>query len=360
MRQAAVGNPYYALDPAVLGGLGWLVLTDATGARLTENRPRPDGTVHIVPELAARLPETPDRGRTWTFAVKKGFRFSPPSGAPVTAQVVRSSLERALSPKLVNSYCRDAILSDIAGEKALRPPVTPSTSAASRWTATGSIDQAGGAVVDAAVPGRDAVLLGRPAEHAHRPRRDRRPDPVCRPVLHRRQPPGLPAGPQEEPELRRNAPADRRRHHRQGEPQPGAGRATGREREGRLRLRRRRPAVAGVRAGRHARPRLRQRRRSALCAQAGQRDALPHVQHDPRPDDRRPPAACRGARARPAGDRQASSTAIRAASSCRPASPGTRRSTSPARKWRRRGRSFATGPCPSRCSRPRETRATSA
>ena len=32
--------------------------------------------------------------------------------------MVRSSLERALSPKLVNSYCRDAVLSDIAGEKA--------------------------------------------------------------------------------------------------------------------------------------------------------------------------------------------------------------------------------------------------
>ncbi|MGZ4115534.1 MAG: ABC transporter substrate-binding protein, partial [Actinomycetota bacterium] len=118
VHMAGVGNPYFGLDPAVLAGSGWLVLMDVTGARLTENRPSSDGRVHIVPEIAARLPETPDRGRTWTFQVKKGFRFSPPSGAPVTAQVVRSSLERALSPKLANSYCRDSILSDIAGEKA--------------------------------------------------------------------------------------------------------------------------------------------------------------------------------------------------------------------------------------------------
>ena len=95
-------TPTSGLDPAVLAGLGWLVLMDATGARLTENRPSADGTVHIVPELATRLPETPDRGRTWAFTIQKGFRFSPPSGAPVTPQVVRSSLERALSPKLVN------------------------------------------------------------------------------------------------------------------------------------------------------------------------------------------------------------------------------------------------------------------
>lgn len=118
VHEAGVGNPYFGLDPAVLAGSGWLVLMDVTGARLTENRPRADGTVHIVPEIATRLPETPDRGRTWNFTIKKGYRFSPPSGAPVTAQVVRSSLERALSPKLVNSYCRDSILSDIAGEKA--------------------------------------------------------------------------------------------------------------------------------------------------------------------------------------------------------------------------------------------------
>src|SRR5262249_54081532 len=40
-----------------------------------------------------------DRGRTYTFTIRKGFRFSPPSNEEVTAASFRDALDRVLSPK---------------------------------------------------------------------------------------------------------------------------------------------------------------------------------------------------------------------------------------------------------------------
>ena len=42
---------------------------------------------------------TPDR-RTYTFTIRPGYRFSPPSGEPVTAESFRRGIEHALSPAL--------------------------------------------------------------------------------------------------------------------------------------------------------------------------------------------------------------------------------------------------------------------
>ena len=53
-----------------------------------------------VPEVAAGAPVVSPDGRTVQIRVRPGFRFSPPSGAAVTAETVRYSLERAFSPKM--------------------------------------------------------------------------------------------------------------------------------------------------------------------------------------------------------------------------------------------------------------------
>ena len=53
----------------------------------------------LRPEIAAAMPTVSADGRTYTFRIRPGFRFSPPSGQAVTAQTFRYSLERALSPK---------------------------------------------------------------------------------------------------------------------------------------------------------------------------------------------------------------------------------------------------------------------
>jgi hypothetical protein len=57
------------------------------------------GTV-LTPEAARSLPTLSADGRTWTFRVRPGLRFAPPSGAPVTAQAFRAAIERAVSPRL--------------------------------------------------------------------------------------------------------------------------------------------------------------------------------------------------------------------------------------------------------------------
>ena len=43
---------------------------------------------------------SPRDGRTYTFRIRDGFRFSPPSNEPVTAATFKHTLERAFSPKL--------------------------------------------------------------------------------------------------------------------------------------------------------------------------------------------------------------------------------------------------------------------
>ena len=177
VHQAGVGNPYFGLDPAVLAGAGWLVLMDVTGARLTENRPSATG------RCASSRKSRPASRRPRTAAapglrVRPGFRFSPPSGAPVTAESFRSSIERALSPKLVNCYCRDRGPRHRRGERYVAGHTQHISGI--MVTATG-LDQAGGAVVDAACPGRDAVLLRGPARDAGRPRRYPEPIPSAGP-----------------------------------------------------------------------------------------------------------------------------------------------------------------------------------
>ena len=49
----------------------------------------------LVPDVAADLPEVSNDGRTYTFAIRKGFRFSPPSTEEVTAESFRRAIERA-------------------------------------------------------------------------------------------------------------------------------------------------------------------------------------------------------------------------------------------------------------------------
>jgi ABC-type oligopeptide transport system substrate-binding subunit len=62
---------------------------------------------------------SPDR-RTFTFTIRRGYRISPPSDQPVTAETFRYSFERALSPKLGTDAAGARVVGDIAGEAAYR------------------------------------------------------------------------------------------------------------------------------------------------------------------------------------------------------------------------------------------------
>jgi len=71
------------------------------------------------PEIAAAMPTVSNGGRTYTFRIRDGFRFSPPSNESVTAETFRHTLERSLSPK--NVYSTGPFwLPDVAGVSAYR------------------------------------------------------------------------------------------------------------------------------------------------------------------------------------------------------------------------------------------------
>jgi DNA-binding SARP family transcriptional activator/ABC-type transport system substrate-binding protein len=106
-------------DPAVASEPVALEIERATRAGLL-NHPGasvPTGA-GLRPELAASMPTFSEDRRTYTFRVRRGLRFSPPSNAPLTADVIRDSVERALSPKLGSVRPGARFLRDLVGVQA--------------------------------------------------------------------------------------------------------------------------------------------------------------------------------------------------------------------------------------------------
>jgi serine/threonine-protein kinase len=74
------------------------------------------GTLH--PDVAAAMPTVSRDGRTYTFRIRSGFRFSPPSNEPVTAHTFKHTIERALFHRYAG--WADTAVTDIVGESAFR------------------------------------------------------------------------------------------------------------------------------------------------------------------------------------------------------------------------------------------------
>ncbi|MEA2134309.1 MAG: hypothetical protein QOC68_2218, partial [Solirubrobacteraceae bacterium] len=89
------------IDPAIAWTpLSWQLMY-ATCAKLI-NYPDAAGLAgsQLVPEVAQSLPARSADGKTYTFTIRDGFRFSPPSNEPVTAQTFKDTIERTLNPKM--------------------------------------------------------------------------------------------------------------------------------------------------------------------------------------------------------------------------------------------------------------------
>ena len=70
----------------------------------------------LTAEVAQSLPKLSADGRTYTFKIRPGFRFSPPSDQPVTAQTFKDTIERTLNPRM-DSYSAQ-YLADVVGARA--------------------------------------------------------------------------------------------------------------------------------------------------------------------------------------------------------------------------------------------------
>jgi YVTN family beta-propeller protein len=102
------------LDPALVGTYVGLEVLQATCAKLVNFPDRPGSAAFVpTPEVAASLPAVSADGRTYTFTIRPGFRFSPPSNQPVTAQTFKDTIERTLNPKTKSIYVID--FTDIVG-----------------------------------------------------------------------------------------------------------------------------------------------------------------------------------------------------------------------------------------------------
>jgi YVTN family beta-propeller protein len=110
-------NDFGSTDPAVMGSFGNAArqLEYATCAKLLDypDRPAPLGA-RMVPEVAAAPPRVSDGGRTYTFTVRPGYRFSPPSNRPVTAHAFQRAIERVLKGPASSD------IADIVGTRAYR------------------------------------------------------------------------------------------------------------------------------------------------------------------------------------------------------------------------------------------------
>jgi DNA-binding SARP family transcriptional activator/ABC-type oligopeptide transport system substrate-binding subunit len=113
-------------EPALNTDPGGYQIEFATCAKLLNypDKPPPEGW-NLQPEIAASMPTLSPDGRTYRFTVRPGYRFSPPSNEPLTAETFRYSIERALSPKLADNPAGlvppgPQFIDDIKGERAFR------------------------------------------------------------------------------------------------------------------------------------------------------------------------------------------------------------------------------------------------
>lgn len=103
-----------SLDPASPYGALSTQILYATCAQLLNypDKAGPPGS-QLIPEVAQSLPARSPDGRTYTFKIRPGFRFSPPSNEPVTAQTFKATIERTLNPGMHSPFAH--WLADVVG-----------------------------------------------------------------------------------------------------------------------------------------------------------------------------------------------------------------------------------------------------
>ena len=103
------------LDPALsYEAPGWQVLYMTNLMLLNyPDKPAPEGS-RLVPDAATGFPRVSRDGRTYTFTIKSGLRFS--DGSPVTAAAFKRAFERAADPKQASPAI--AFMHDVVGADA--------------------------------------------------------------------------------------------------------------------------------------------------------------------------------------------------------------------------------------------------
>ena len=168
------------LDPALsYEAPGWQVLYMTNLMLLNyPDKPAPEGS-RLVPDAATGFPRVSRDGRTYTFTIRPGLRFS--DGSAVTAAAFKRAFERAANPQQGSPAI--AFMHDVVGADARNEGKAGSVSGVTRERPDAD-DPARPREPDLPRRDRDAVLRGREAEHGDRQPGDQR-LPVGRPVSDR-------------------------------------------------------------------------------------------------------------------------------------------------------------------------------
>jgi YVTN family beta-propeller protein len=207
-------------DPAIAFAIDDVPIVSAICSTLLRYPDEPGlAGLRLAPDAARAAPIVSDGGRSYTFVIRPGLRFSPPSNELVTAETFKHTIERSLSPRksmgLGGSGPGQMELTDVVGAAAYMAgkaqhiagvsargdrltirvthpaPDLPKRLATSAFCAvpsnmplkpvSGPFPSAGPYYLAATTPGRSLVLLRNPNYHGDRPRRPQRIDVVIGP-----------------------------------------------------------------------------------------------------------------------------------------------------------------------------------
>ena len=106
------------MDPAIANTQASWSLLDLTCARLMAYPDKPGQAAYrLTPEVAAAPPKLSRDGKTYTFTLRRNFRFN--DGKPVDARAFARAINRTLAPGVRSLGAR--YMEDIVGARAVRP-----------------------------------------------------------------------------------------------------------------------------------------------------------------------------------------------------------------------------------------------
>jgi ABC-type transport system substrate-binding protein/class 3 adenylate cyclase len=116
-------NEYSPFDPAVAPyGVHWQMLAMTNDGLVTYRRVGGAAGLQVVPDLAVAMPAISPDGRTYTFQLRPGIRYS--NGDPVKASDFRYAVERQFSPAAVGraagGYYQQVVFSNLVGYNACK------------------------------------------------------------------------------------------------------------------------------------------------------------------------------------------------------------------------------------------------
>jgi peptide/nickel transport system substrate-binding protein len=91
------GGAFDFIDPALAyQGASWAILNPVCATLMTYPDKPPPAGYRLVPDVAKEYPKSSQGGKTWTFTLRAGFRFS--DGTPMQASAFARAIYRTLAP----------------------------------------------------------------------------------------------------------------------------------------------------------------------------------------------------------------------------------------------------------------------